>query len=88
MDALNGDGIPWRIAYTTTSLPGLMAAVKNGLGVTARTEHALIAGTAVMAPEPRLPRLPPVDVVLRHARRTPIGDLLEELFVTTPPTAA
>jgi DNA-binding transcriptional LysR family regulator len=88
VDALNGAGIPWRVAYTTTSLPGLMAAVKNGLGVTARTEHALIAGTAVMAPESQLPLLPPIDVVLRHARRTPIGDLLEALFVETPPTAA
>lgn len=88
VDALNGAGIPWRVAYTTTSLPGLMAAVKNGLGITARTEHALIPGTRVIVPDSPLPPLPPVDVVLRHARRTPIGDLLEALFVETPPTAA
>jgi DNA-binding transcriptional LysR family regulator len=87
VDALNTAGIPWRVAYTTTSLPGLMAAVKNGLGVTARTEHALVSGTAVIAPPAVLPTLAPVDVVLRHARRTRIGDLLEELFVQTPPRA-
>ncbi|MGD8275749.1 MAG: LysR substrate-binding domain-containing protein [Thiohalocapsa sp.] len=88
VDALNAAGIPWRVAYTTTSLPGLMAAVKNGLGVTARTEHALVPGTAMVAPPSVLPSLPPVDVVLRHARQTRIGDLLEQLFVQTPPRAA
>jgi DNA-binding transcriptional LysR family regulator len=88
VDALNRAGIPWRIAYTTTSLPGLMAAVKNGLGVTARTEHALIAGTALIDADHALPALAPVDVVLRQARQTRIGDLLEALFVETPPRAA
>jgi len=88
VDALNGAGIPWRVAYTTTSLPGLMAAVKSGLGVTARPEHALIPGTAIIAPPGPLPPLPPVDVVLRHARQSRIGDLLEALFVETPPRAA
>lgn len=88
VDALNAAGIPWRVAYTTTSLPGLMAAVKNGLGVTARTEHALVPGTAVIAPPAALPSLPPVDVVLRHVRQTRIGDLLEQLFSETPPRAA
>jgi DNA-binding transcriptional LysR family regulator len=88
IDALNRAGIPWRMAYTTTSLPGLMAAVKNGLGVTARTEHALTAGAALIGAESGLPDLAPVDVVLRHARQTRIGDLLEALFVETPPRAA
>jgi DNA-binding transcriptional LysR family regulator len=88
VDALNGAGIPWRVAYTTTSLPGLMAAVKNGLGVTARTEHALVPGTRVLAAAHGLPELSPVDVVLHHARRSRIGDLLEQLFVETPPRAA
>jgi DNA-binding transcriptional LysR family regulator len=88
VDALNRAGIPWRVAYTTTSLPGLMAAVKAGLGVTARTEHALIPGTAVITPTAPLPELPPVDVVLRHARQSRIGDLLEALFTETPPRAA
>ncbi len=88
VDALNGAGIPWRVAYTTTSLPGLMAAVKNGLGVTARTEHALVPGTRVLPATCGLPELPPVDVLLHHAGRSRIGDLLEELFAHTPPRAA
>lgn len=71
-----------RVPNLTTEL---LRSFVTGLGVTARTEHALIAGIAVMAPESPLP---PIDVVLRHARRTPIGDLLEALFVETPPTAA
>lgn len=88
VDALNGAGIPWRVAYTTTSLPGLMAAVKNGLGITARTEHALVPGTRVLPAAFGLPELPPVDVVLHHAGRSRIGDLLEQLFLQTPPRAA
>jgi DNA-binding transcriptional LysR family regulator len=88
VDALNRAGLPWRVAYTTTSLPGLMAAVKNGLGVTARTEAALIPGTALIPPPTGLPPLPPVDVVLHHARQTRLGELLEALFVATPPRAA
>jgi DNA-binding transcriptional LysR family regulator len=88
VDALNGAGIPWRVAYTTTSLPGLMAAVKNGLGITARTEHALVSGTRVLPPDYGLPELPPVDVVLHHARQSRIGERLERLFAETPPQAA
>lgn len=88
VDALNGAGIPWRVAYTTTSLPGLMAAVKNGLGVTARTEHALVPGTRLLPASCGLPELPPVDVVLYHAGRSRIGDRLEQLFLQTPPRAA
>lgn len=88
VDALNLAGIPWRVAYTTTSLPGLMAAVKNNLGVTARTEHALIPGTSIIAPPAPLPSLAPIDVVLKQARRSRIGDRLEALFVETPPQAA
>jgi DNA-binding transcriptional LysR family regulator len=88
VDALNSAGVPWRVAYTTTSLPGLMAAVKNGLGITARTERALIPGTAVIAPNAHLPQLPPVDVVLCQAGQSRIGDRLEALFVETPPQAA
>lgn len=88
VDALNAAGIPWRVAYTTTSLPGLMAAVKNGLGITARTERALIPGTAIIDPGGHLPELPPVDVVLRQAGQSRIGERLEALFVETPPQAA
>jgi len=88
VDALNRAGIPWRVAYTTTSLPGLMAAVKNGLGITARPEHALVPGTRVLPADLGLPALPPVDVVLHHARQGRIGDLLERLFAETPPRAA
>ncbi len=88
VDALNGAGIPWRVAYTTTSLPGLMAAVKNGLGITARTEHALVPGTRVLAAACGLPELPPVDVVLHQTGRSRVGDLLERLLVQTPPRAA
>jgi len=88
VDALNDAGVPWRVAYTTTSLPGLMAAVKNGLGITARTQYALVPGTRLLPAACGLPELPPVDVVLHQAGHSRIGHLLEQLFVQTPPQAA
>ncbi|MDJ0741100.1 MAG: LysR substrate-binding domain-containing protein [Gammaproteobacteria bacterium] len=86
--ALDEAGIPWAIRYTTGSLPGLMAAVRSGLGVTLRTQHALVDGCRVADPALGLPRLPRVDVVFRRARRSAEGALLEELFAANPPAAA
>ncbi|MEW8293106.1 MAG: LysR substrate-binding domain-containing protein [Candidatus Thiodiazotropha sp.] len=40
VSALDQAGIPWRIAYTSPSLPGILAAVEAGLGVTARLAGA------------------------------------------------
>jgi DNA-binding transcriptional LysR family regulator len=39
VNALDLAGIPWRIAYTSPSLPGILAAVDAGLGVTARPSN-------------------------------------------------
>ncbi|WP_273691922.1 LysR substrate-binding domain-containing protein [Ketogulonicigenium vulgare] len=35
--ALDAAGIPWRLAFTSTSLTGIWAAVEAGIGITART---------------------------------------------------
>jgi DNA-binding transcriptional LysR family regulator len=37
LDALDGAGLPWRVAFTSPSLSVLWAAVGAGLGITART---------------------------------------------------
>lgn len=88
LDALNGAGIPWDIVYTTNSLPGLMAAVRSGLAVTARTGNALIDGCVIAGPALGLPRLAKVNMVLRQAKETAIGELIEDLFVSNPPRVA
>ena len=47
--ALNAAGRPFRIAFTSPSLPGLMAAVVAGMGVTVRSPRALRPDLAVVA---------------------------------------
>lgn len=46
--ALDGAGVPWRIAFTSPSLHGLWAAVEAGLGVTLRTAVGLPATLRVL----------------------------------------
>ncbi len=56
--ALDSAGIPWRVALTTPSLPGLRAAVRAGLGVTPRTLRWLEPDLVVLnGPLPSLPEL-------------------------------
>lgn len=59
--ALDQAGLPWRIAFTSPSLPGLWAAVEAGLGVTLRTAVGLPATLRVLdggLPAPAEPALP------------------------------
>jgi DNA-binding transcriptional LysR family regulator len=57
VSALDQAGIPWRIAYTSPSLTGILAAVKAGLGVTARPADKQLN-------EHGLPSLKPVELAL------------------------
>ncbi|MCU7942963.1 MAG: LysR family transcriptional regulator [Candidatus Thiodiazotropha sp. (ex Cardiolucina cf. quadrata)] len=57
VSALDQAGIPWRVAYTSPSLPGILAAVEAGLGVTAR-----LAGKGFG--NSQLPALKPVELAL------------------------
>lgn len=66
--ALDRANIPWRIAFTSSSLSGIWAAVGAGLGVTVRTRAGL--------PEPLrilegLPALPDIGLVLHRAEAEP-----------------
>lgn len=63
---LDQAGIPWKQVYSTNSLSGLMAAVRAGLAVTVRAKNAVSAGTEILTPRIDLPKLPHVEVVLRH----------------------
>jgi DNA-binding transcriptional LysR family regulator len=67
--ALDRVGIPWHIAFTSPSLPGLWAAVEAGLGVTVRTAAGLPGSLAVLNEESGLPPLPPVELCLHDAGR-------------------
>jgi DNA-binding transcriptional LysR family regulator len=61
---LDQAGMNWSVAYSSSSLSGLWAAVNVGLGVTVRTPAALPPGLAILGREAGLPDLPPLFISL------------------------
>lgn len=61
VDHLDRAGIPWRITYTSPTVVGVRAAVRAGLGVTARSVEMLGNDLRVMGDAEALPRLPDVS---------------------------
>ena len=78
--ALDRARIPWRLVYTTSSVTGLIAAVRAGMAVTARTPHALQPGTSLVQTALGLPELPALDIVLLRAQSMPLGGVLEGML--------
>jgi DNA-binding transcriptional LysR family regulator len=62
LHALDGQRLPWRLALTTPSLPGVWGALRFGHGISVRTAHRVPAEIRDIGPEFRLPRLPPIDL--------------------------
>ncbi|MGX1880744.1 LysR substrate-binding domain-containing protein [Streptomyces sp. NPDC055287] len=69
LDVLEEDGRPWRIACTSGSLSGLIAAARAGLGVMPHTRGLIPPGLAPVPAKAGLPDLGEVDFVLLHGRR-------------------
>ncbi|MDU1757024.1 MAG: transcriptional regulator LrhA, partial [Citrobacter sp.] len=55
---LNAANIPWRLAYVASTLPAVRAAVKAGLGVTARPVEMMSPDLRVLGAVDGLPPLP------------------------------
>jgi DNA-binding transcriptional LysR family regulator len=64
VEALRGAGIPWRLAYTSSTIVGIRTAVRAGLGVTIRTIEMLGPDLKVLGETDGLPRLPDVTFYL------------------------
>ncbi len=64
--ALNEAGIPWRLAYVASTLPAVRAAVKAGLGVTARPVEMMSPDLRVLGQSKGLPSLPDTEYLLCH----------------------
>jgi DNA-binding transcriptional LysR family regulator len=75
--ALEHAGMPWRIACTSSSLSGLTAAVRAGLGIMAHARKLIPEGLVEIAPSHGLPKLDPVEFVLLRARRAARGPIAE-----------
>src|SRR5262249_43216868 len=68
IEALDAQSIPWRIAYSTSSLSGLRAAVKAGLGVTPRTATIREDGLRYVPHGRKLPALGRLSLSLYGAK--------------------
>lgn len=64
--ALNEASIPWRLAYVASTLPAVRAAVKAGLGVTARPVEMMSPDLRVLGKSEGLPSLPDTKYMLCH----------------------
>ena len=64
--ALNEASIPWRLAYVASTLPAVRAAVKAGLGVTARPVEMMSPDLRVLGKSDGLPALPDTEYLLCH----------------------
>lgn len=64
--SLDGIGRPYRIAYTSASLTGILAAVTAGLAVTVLSRSILPAEVRPLRAEEGFPPLPPASVTLHR----------------------
>jgi len=63
---LNSVNIPWRISYMASTLAAVRAAVKAGLGVTARPVEMMSPELRVLGVSEGLPMLPETEYLLCH----------------------
>ena len=82
IDALDRAGIAWRVAFTSTSLSGVWAAVAAGLGVTVRTSVGVPAGVRLLDAS-SLPPLPHIGLSLlqSEAQLKPAAQRLREIVL-------
>ena len=66
LTALNEANIPWRLASVASTLPAVRAAVKAGLGVTARPVEMMSPDLRVLGKSDGLPALPDTEYLLCH----------------------
>ncbi|MBK8534136.1 MAG: LysR family transcriptional regulator [Candidatus Competibacteraceae bacterium] len=65
---LNGIGRTYRIAYTSASISGVLAAVTAGLAVTVLCRSVLPVGVRPLGGEEGFPPLPPASITLHRGR--------------------
>lgn len=83
-EALSREGLDWRVAFTSSSLPGLVAATQAGLGYSIRTRLGLQTGTCVLDEQQHgLPQLPCIALTLRYqqAERSAVIERLSRIVL-------
>ncbi|WP_454766092.1 LysR substrate-binding domain-containing protein [Cupriavidus campinensis] len=79
LEALTQAGVPWRIAYLAPSLIGIKAALRGGLGITARSIDLLGTDMRILGENDGLPRLPDVTYYL-WARPNAVNPVARHVF--------
>ncbi|EGT4382148.1 transcriptional regulator LrhA [Cronobacter malonaticus] len=64
IEQLNAANVPWRISYVASTLPAVRAAVKAGLGITARPVEMMSPELRVLGASDGLPVLPETQYML------------------------
>jgi DNA-binding transcriptional LysR family regulator len=78
-EALDAAGVPYALRYTSSSLIGIRAALRAGLGVTARGVEQLDSSLRVLGPNEGMPALPHLVYSL-YVRRHVANNLTREVF--------
>lgn len=83
LEALDAQGRPWRVAYTSPSLAGVQAAVRAGLGITILPKEMVAAGFHIVGADHGLPELADTEIALYRApgALSRAADLLAEHIV-------
>lgn len=79
VETLNAAHIPWRVTYIASTLAAVRAAVKAGLGITARPVEMMSPELRVLGTKEGLPPLPDTEYLLSRNRQNP-GDLVQSIF--------
>ncbi|WP_058912768.1 transcriptional regulator LrhA [Entomohabitans teleogrylli] len=79
IEHLNAANIPWRISYVASTLAAVRAAVKAGLGVTARPVEMMSQELRVLGKSDGLPSLPDTQYLLCRSPRCN-NELAEAVF--------
>jgi DNA-binding transcriptional LysR family regulator len=79
IDHLERAAIPWHITYSSSTVVGVRAAVRAGLGVTARSVEMLGSDLRVVGDDTALPRLPDISFRL-YLSSTSTNPLARRLF--------
>lgn len=79
IDTLNAARIPWRLAYVASTLSAVRAAVKAGLGVTARPVEMMSPELRVLGRAEQLPALPDTEYLLSCNMQNP-NELVQAIF--------
>ncbi len=90
VEALNGAGLEWRIAYSSPGISGLQNAVVSNLGVSALTQKTLKDGIRILGSEDGFPDLHKIRIGLfyKHPRQSEAGLSLVKYLIASLDDAA